>query len=168
MPRRIFCLLTLVSGDRTSSGYGARREFGSPSSASGNDRYSGYSRGSSLSESLLNSRLITYLADRDFPTRDQLPIPDKPPYTAHIGNLSFDATEGEISDFFGSCEVTNVRLVRDRETDRPKGFGYVEFGSKEGLIKALDLNSSQLAGRNVRISVAEPRKFCCLSSNDVG
>lgn len=98
--------------------------------------------------------------DRDerFPPRDQLPIPDKPPYTAHVGNLSFDVSENEISDFFSQCDVSNVRLVRDRMEDRPKGFGYVEFNSKEGLIAAMELNGSQLSGRNVRINVAEPRK----------
>ena len=86
-------------------------------------------------------------------------MPDRPPYTAHIGNLSFDVTEEEISDFFATCEVSSVRLVRDREQDRPKGFGYVEFESKNGLLAALELGGSQLAGRGVRINVAEPRKF---------
>jgi len=93
------------------------------------------------------------------PSRAAVPVPERPPFTAHVGNLSFEATEGEISDFFARCDVTSVRLVRDREQDRPKGFGYVEFGSKEGLLAALELNSSQLAGRSVRINVAEPRKF---------
>lgn len=92
-------------------------------------------------------------------SRAQLPIPEKGPWTAHVGNLSFDASENEINDFFASCEVTNVRLVRDRLEDRPKGFGYVEFGSKEGLVAALALNGEPLAGRSVRINVAEPRKF---------
>lgn len=130
---------TVPSENRGSSGYGPRRDFGGTQS---NDRYSQYSR-----------------ADReDRPFREQLPVPDKPPYTAHIGNLSFDVTESEISQFFASCDVCSVRLVRDREQDRPKGFGYVEFSTKEGLLAALDLNGAQVAGRNVRISVAEPPK----------
>jgi len=49
--------------------------------------------------------------------------------------------------------------VRDKIEDRPKGFGYVEYGSLEGLVKALELAGSQLAGRNIRVSVAEPRRF---------
>ncbi|KAI5807033.1 hypothetical protein EDC01DRAFT_625934 [Geopyxis carbonaria] len=119
-----------------------RREYGSSTGGAGNDRYSGYSR-----------------ADTDsFQSRAQLPVPDRPPYTAHVGNLSFDATEGEIEDFFNGCDVSNVRLVHDKLNDRPKGFGYVEFNSKDGLIAALEKNSSQLAGRSVRISVAEPPK----------
>jgi len=43
--------------------------------------------------------------------------------------------------------------------DRPKGFGYVEFETVDGLKKALELNNEQLAGRKVRISIAEPRKL---------
>jgi RNA recognition motif-containing protein len=89
--------------------------------------------------------------------REELPLPNKPPYTAHLGNLSFDATEGDVNDFFSGCEVTNVRIVEDKLDRKPKGFGYVEFGSVEGLKKALDLSGSSFQGRNVRVSVAEPR-----------
>jgi translation initiation factor 4B len=133
---------TVPSDGRTggTSGYGSRRDYGG---SSGGDRFSGYSRADD--------------SDR-FQARAQVPVPDRPPFTAHVGNLSFDVTEGEISDFFATCDVSNVRLVRDREQDRPKGFGYVEFNTREGLVAALDLNGSQLAGRNVRISVAEPPK----------
>ena len=76
-----------------------------------------------------------------------------------MGNLSFDATEGDVHDFFAECEVTNVRIVEDKLERKPKGFGYVEFGSLEGLKKALDLSGTQFQGRNVRVSVAEPRKY---------
>jgi hypothetical protein len=89
--------------------------------------------------------------------RDALPLPTKPPFTAHLGNLSFDATEGDIGDFFGDCQVTNVRIVEDKLEMKPKGFGYVEFGSLDGLKKALELSGTQFQGRNIRVSVAEPR-----------
>lgn len=42
---------------------------------------------------------------------------------------------------------------------KPKGFGYVEFATLEGLKSALSLSGSNLAGRQVRISVADPRKY---------
>ena len=96
--------------------------------------------------------------------REELPLPNKPPYTAHLGNLSFDATEGDVNDFFSGCEVTNVRIVEDKLDRKPKGFGYVEFGSVEGLKKALELSGSSFQGRNVRVSVAEPRMCSLLSS----
>ncbi len=90
--------------------------------------------------------------------REQLPLPTKPPYTVHLGNMSFDATEGDISDFFSGCSVTSVRIVEDKLERKPKGFAYAEFASLEGLKKALDFNNTQFQGRNLRVSVADPRK----------
>lgn len=96
--------------------------------------------------------------DRGYSVREQLPLPTKPPFTVHLGNMSFDATEGDIHDFFQECRVTNVRIVEDKLDRKPKGFGYVEFATLEGLKKALDFNGTQFQGRNIRVSVAEPRK----------
>lgn len=80
--------------------------------------------------------------------------------------MSFDATEGDIQDFFAGCSVTNVRIVEDKLERKPKGFGYAEFATLDGLKKALDFNNTQFQGRNIRVSVAEPRKsrspFCKL------
>lgn len=126
--------------------------FGGASYGGGSDRPS-YGGGSAFGASRTDS-----FADRGFATREQLPLPSKPPYTAHLGNLSFDATEGDVNDFFADCEVTNVRIVEDKLDRKPKGFGYVEFGSLDGLKKALDLSGTQFQGRNVRVSVAEPPK----------
>lgn len=52
----------------------------------------------------------------------------------------------------------NVRLIRDRIEDRPKGYGFVEYATLDGLVKALGFDGTQLGGRPVRIGVAEPRK----------
>ena len=92
-----------------------------------------------------------------FSQREQLPLPSKPPYTVHLGNLSFDATEGDIHDLFAECEVTSVRIVEDKLERKPKGFAYVEFGTLDGLKKALDFSGTPFQGRNIRVSVAEPR-----------
>jgi translation initiation factor 4B len=43
---------------------------------------------------------------------------------------------------------------------KPKGFGYAEFATLDGLKQALTLNGSSFQGRNIRISVADPRRFC--------
>ncbi|KAI9369319.1 hypothetical protein BJX61DRAFT_520005 [Aspergillus egyptiacus] len=96
--------------------------------------------------------------DRGFAMREPLPLPSEPPYTAHIGNLSFDATSADISDLFVDCGVTNVRVVEDKLTKAPKGFGYVEFETVDGLKKALDLSGATLQGRAIRVSIAEPPK----------
>ncbi|PBP27856.1 translation initiation factor eIF4B [Diplocarpon rosae] len=93
-----------------------------------------------------------------YSVREELPLPDKPPYTVHLGNLSFEATVGDVTDFFVGCECTNVRIIEDKLEMKPKGFGYAEFGSRDGLKHALTLNGSQFQGRNIRISVADPPK----------
>ena len=97
--------------------------------------------------------------DRGFATREPLPLPTEPPYTAHIGNMSFDATSADVGDLFAECNVTNVRIVEDKLTKAPKGFGYVEFETVEGLQKALDLSGATLQGRSIRVSIAEPRMY---------
>jgi len=73
--------------------------------------------------------------------------------------MSFDATKGDVEDFFTGCEVESVRIVEDKLDMKPKGFGYAEFKTLEGLQKALDLSGSPFQGRNIRISVAEPREY---------
>ncbi|KAI2997582.1 translation initiation factor 4B [Aspergillus welwitschiae] len=93
-----------------------------------------------------------------YAVREPLPLPTQPPYTAHVGNLSFDATAADISDLFADCGVTNVRIVEDKLTKAPKGFGYVEFETVDGLKKALDLSGATLQGRAIRTSIAEPPK----------
>lgn len=116
----------------------------------------GYSQLFTFSQILLLS-----IADRasfiGYSVREELPLPDKPPYTVHLGNLSFDATVGDVTDFFTGCEITNVRIIEDKELNKPKGFGYAEFASLDGLKQALTLNGAQFQGRNIRISVADPR-----------
>lgn len=87
-------------------------------------------------------------------------MPDKPPYTAHLGNLAFDVTQADIESFLSGCEVTNIRIVEDKLDRKPKGFGYVEFATVDGLKKALTLTESNFMGRNIRVSIAEPRKIC--------
>ncbi|CAK42631.1 uncharacterized protein An15g06790 [Aspergillus niger] len=96
-----------------------------------------------------------------YAVREPLPLPTQPPYTAHVGNLSFDATAADISDLFADCGVTNVRIVEDKLTKAPKGFGYVEFETVDGLKKALDLSGATLQGRAIRTSIAEPRRCPC-------
>ncbi|KAK4924004.1 Eukaryotic translation initiation factor 4B, partial [Elasticomyces elasticus] len=103
---------------------------------------------------------------REYSVREQLPLPSAPPYTAHLANLSFEVSHGDVQDFFQGCEVTNVRIVEDKMDSKPKGFGYVEFGTLDGLKQALTLSSSNLSGRQVRISVADPPKGRPVANRD--
>lgn len=92
-----------------------------------------------------------------FPPREDLPLPTQPPYTAFVGNLAFDLAEHDLETFFDGLKTKSVKVIRDRD-ERPKGFGYVEFEELEDLKSALAKTGSSLAGRTVRVSVAEPPK----------
>lgn len=89
--------------------------------------------------------------------RESIPFPTKPPYTAHLGNLDYNVTRVDLESFLADCNVTDVRLIEDKLDRKPKGFGYAEFGSPEGLQKALDRSESSFMGRNIKISVSDPR-----------
>jgi len=119
----------------------------------------------------IKKELSSFIADDGFlgfhtrDPRDVGPqrIPDAPPYLAHLGNLDYEVTKGDVQDFFADCEVKEVRIVEDRETQRPKGFGYVEFVTVEGLKKALEMDGQSFMNRNLRVRIADPRRclyFC--------
>lgn len=81
-----------------------------------------------------------------------------PPFTAFIGNLSFEPdVEDEVRAFFNDLDPVSVRIVKDPQ-GKPKGFGYAEFKTQDGLKQALDRSMSQLQGRTIRVNVAEARK----------
>lgn len=78
--------------------------------------------------------------------------------TIYVGNLPFNVTAEEIQKLFSTYgAVENVNLITDRETGRPRGFGFVEMAS--GATEAIAaLNDKNLNGRNLRVNLAKPRE----------
>ena len=76
----------------------------------------------------------------------------------YVGNLPFSATEDEIRQMFAAFgAVQSVKLISDRDTGRPRGFGFVEM-DEQGAKKAIDaLNGSDMGGRALRINEAQER-----------
>ncbi|KAJ2077102.1 nuclear localization sequence binding protein [Coemansia sp. RSA 988] len=92
------------------------------------------------------------------PARGAQPPTNDPSKTLFMGNLSFHSTEEGIRQAFAECgNVVSVRIVTDRDTGRPKGFGYIEFDSLEAAASAMEWNGSDLDGRNVRLDYSAPR-----------
>ena len=78
----------------------------------------------------------------------------------YVGNLPFSADEQEVRELFGQNgrTVTDVRLITDRDTGRPRGFGFVEMGSDEEADAAIrDLNGYEMGGRPLTVNEARER-----------
>ncbi len=79
--------------------------------------------------------------------------------TIYVGNLPFTTTEDAVQELFAQYgTVTSVKLISDRETGRPRGFGFVEMeqSAAEAAISALDGN--EFGGRTLRVNEARERR----------
>ncbi len=76
----------------------------------------------------------------------------------YVGNLAFTTSSDEISDLFSTYgEVETVNLITDRETGRPRGFGFVTMSS--GGNEAIEaLNQRELGGRTLTVNLSKPRE----------
>ena len=76
----------------------------------------------------------------------------------YVGNLPFSATDDEVSDLFAEFgTVESVNLITDRETGRPRGFGFVEMA--DGAAEAIEaLHQREMGGRSLNVSEARPRR----------
>ena len=78
----------------------------------------------------------------------------------YVGNLSYEATEDDIrNEFAKHGEVTEVKVVMDRETGRPRGFAFVEMSNDdEARVAIEEINLQRIAGRAVTVNEARPRQ----------
>ena len=78
----------------------------------------------------------------------------------YVGNLSFNTTENDLHDAFAAHgTVVEANLMVDRESGRPRGFGFVTMGSPEEAQKAIDaMNGATLDGRPLTVNIARPRE----------
>jgi cold-inducible RNA-binding protein len=77
-----------------------------------------------------------------------------------VGNLSFNTTENDLQDAFAAFgTVTETNLMMDRETGRPRGFGFITMSSSEEAQKAIEaMNGKDMDGRALTVNVAKPRE----------
>ena len=76
----------------------------------------------------------------------------------YVGNLSFQTTEQDLNKLFAQHgTVTETNLIMDRETNRPRGFGFVTMSSAEEGQRAIDaLHGQNHDGRDLTVNEAKP------------
>jgi len=77
----------------------------------------------------------------------------------YVGNLSYNTTEDTLRTLFGEFgEVRSINLITDRDSGRPKGFGFVEMDSEEAAQKAITaLNGKTVDNREIKVDRAKPQ-----------
>ena len=78
----------------------------------------------------------------------------------YVGNLSWETTEADLREAFADYgEVTSVAIIKDRDTGRSRGFGFVEMASDQAGQAAIDaLNGRDMNGRSLTVNKARPRE----------
>jgi len=76
----------------------------------------------------------------------------------YVGNLSYDITEDALQACFEQCgAIAEVNLIKDRMTQRLKGFGFITFEDSGSVQRAIEMNGEDLLGRPMRVSEAKER-----------
>lgn len=78
----------------------------------------------------------------------------------YVGNLSFEVTQEDLTSIFAEYgTVKRVQLPTDRETGRPRGFGFVEMEDEAAESTAIDaLDGAEWMGRTMKVNKAKPRE----------
>ncbi|MDD2478295.1 MAG: RNA-binding protein [Victivallaceae bacterium] len=78
----------------------------------------------------------------------------------YVGNMSYSMSEDDLREAFATYgTVTSARLVMDRESGRPKGFGFVEMSNDDEANAAIEaLNGTSHGGRELKVNEARPRE----------
>ncbi|XP_041492698.1 cleavage stimulation factor subunit 2 isoform X2 [Microtus oregoni] len=92
------------------------------------------------------------------PVRD--PAVDRSLRSVFVGNIPYEATEEQLKDIFSEVgPVVSFRLVYDRETGKPKGYGFCEYQDQETALSAMrNLNGREFSGRALRVDNAASEK----------
>ena len=77
----------------------------------------------------------------------------------YVGNLDYKMTDEDLrSDFSSYGDIQDVIVIKDHETGRSKGFGFVTFAEESAVEKAIELDGQELRGRQVRVNKARPKQ----------
>lgn len=74
----------------------------------------------------------------------------------YVGNISWGTSEDGLKNYFGQCgEVQSARIIKDRDTGKSRGFGFVDMDNGEEAIRVL--NGKELDGRPLKVNQARDK-----------
>jgi len=78
----------------------------------------------------------------------------------YVGNLPYTTTDQELSEMFAAAgTVESATVISDRQTNRSKGFGFVEMATAEEAEEAIKkFNETEMGGRKIIVSIARPKE----------
>ena len=78
----------------------------------------------------------------------------------YVGGLAYSVTDAQLQQLFASHgTVESATIIMDRDTDRSRGYGFVEMSTQEEAEKAITaLNGSVHEGRNLKVNISKPRE----------
>jgi len=77
----------------------------------------------------------------------------------YVGNLPYSSSEDDVRDLFSQYgDVGDVNVVRDRETGKSRGFGFVEMSQDQADEAMSELDGSKFSGRTLKVNEAKPRQ----------
>lgn len=81
-------------------------------------------------------------------------------YKLYVGNLPYTTSDADLQSLFGQAgTVKSVAVIKDRESGRSKGFGFVEMDTQEAMDNAIAMfNGKDFQGRALSVNVARPRE----------
>jgi RNA recognition motif-containing protein len=78
--------------------------------------------------------------------------------TIYIGNMPYTATDEELRRLVEPRKVVRITIPTDKETQRPRGFGFIEFANDEDAESAVEaLDGTNFGGRAIKVNIAKPQ-----------
>lgn len=77
-----------------------------------------------------------------------------------VGSLPYSVTDEQLAEIFAAAgTVVSARVIKERETERSKGFGFVEMETEDEAKKAIEtINGKEVEGRTITVSAARPQE----------
>nr|CDS30218.1 Eukaryotic translation initiation factor 4H [Hymenolepis microstoma] len=85
----------------------------------------------------------------------KLSAPQAPSYRVYVGNLPKTCIQAHIEQILDGCQISNIHMVRDQNTDEFKGYAYAELRDETSYQKALSYDKTIVNGKEVRVNDAD-------------